>query len=116
MFCTDDFYRFTIAFPCFFRYFNYFSATEVLTCNTFFTVFDVTQSPLCNNLTTMHTCTRTYIYNMVSTADCVFIMFNNNQSVSQIPQVFQCSYQFFIITLMQANAWFIKNIQNTCKH
>ena len=54
----------------------------------------------------------TDIYNPVTLFDCLFIMFNNQHSVAQIAQANKCVDKATVISLMQTNAWLIKNIES----
>ncbi|MPM12780.1 hypothetical protein SDC9_59134 [bioreactor metagenome] len=52
----------------------------------------------------------TKINDVIGIADDVFIVFDNNNRISQIAEVFQYADQFFCVHRMQTNTGFIKNI------
>ena len=57
--------------------------------------------------------TRSNIHNMICRKHSILVMFYHDYRITQIPQVFQCSKQFIIISLMQTDTWFIQNICHT---
>ena len=71
------------------------------------------RSAFANNFSSMLSGSGTYIYHMICSFDHIFIMFNHYDGVTNIPQRFQRINQLFIISLMQTNTWFIKNIEHT---
>ena len=54
----------------------------------------------------------TNINQVISSQHDVLIMLNNNDTVSNISQVFQCTNQLLIVSLMKADGWLIQNIGN----
>ena len=60
-----------------------------------------------NHFTTVYASTRSDVYYPVRRLDRIFIVFNNYQSVSQVAKLNQGFNQLSIVTLVQANAWFI---------
>jgi molybdopterin-biosynthesis enzyme MoeA-like protein len=59
-------------------------------------------------------CTRawTQINHPVCAANGFFVMLNDNNSVTGVPQTFQRSNQPLVVPRMQANAGFIKNVEH----
>ena len=59
----------------------------------------------------MNTGTRADINNMICGTDCVFVMFHDDNSISQVSQLTKCFKQAVIVPLMKADRRLIKNIQ-----
>ena len=53
------------------------------------------------------------INQIICLTDCILVMFNNNQSIAKISQIFKSINKFIVVSLMQTYAWFVQNIQNT---
>ena len=70
------------------------------------------ESPLGNHATTIDTASRPQVYNVFSLPDGVFIVFNNDDGIAFLPQLLERLQQHTIVTRMQTNSGFIKNIAN----
>ena len=68
-----------------------------------------------HNLSTMHTRTWTDVIDVIGLSNGLFIVFDNDHSISLITKVFQCAKKSVIVTLMQSNGRFVQNIKNTCQ-
>jgi hypothetical protein len=56
--------------------------------------------------------TWTDINDMVSRADCVFIVLYHQHSIAQVAQVGEGAQQAFIVTLMQTDRRLVENVHN----
>ena len=63
----------------------------------------------------MHTSPRTNVKNVVSLANRLFIMFDNNHGIALITQVFERAQQAVIVALMQTDRRFIQHVQHPGK-
>ena len=71
------------------------------------------ESALCNDLAAMFSCTRANINDVIGSTHSVLIMFNYQQRVTQVAQACQRLDQTLIIALVEANTWFIKNVEHS---
>ena len=100
-------------FPAFLRYRNFDASTEVCTSNGFLAFHNICGCTCCHNFSTMYARCRSDIHNIISSPHGVFIMFNNNQCISQIFQIHQRPQKLIIVSLMQTDTRLVKNIGNT---
>jgi hypothetical protein len=56
---------------------------------------------------------RSHVNDVVSFPYGFLIMLDDDQRVAQVAQAMQRAYQFSVIPLVQADAWFIKNVEYT---
>ena len=54
--------------------------------------------------------TRSNVHNIVCRTHRILIMFHDNDRIAKITQMLQCSEQFVIIPLVQADTWLVQNI------
>src|SRR4029077_19451107 len=74
---------------------------------------DVVERSLCHNLAAGPLCARTQIKNVVGSPNRFFIVFDYDDGVPKIAQFSQCSQQTRVVALMQTDARFIENVENT---
>ena len=96
-----------------FRNLDFFTAGQVLACNTAFHFADIFDGALCNQLTAVDTCAGSNIHNPIRFTHGFFIVFHNDQGITKVTQAFQSGNQLGIIALMKANAGLVQNIKNT---
>ena len=58
----------------------------------------------------MYASRRAKIDDEIGGANGVFVMFDNHDRITDVAHSTQCFKQFFVVTLVQANAGFIENI------
>ena len=61
----------------------------------------------------MLTGTRSNVHNIVCRTHRILIMFHDNDRISKITQMLQCSEQFVIIPLVQADTRLVQNVGNS---
>lgn len=61
----------------------------------------------------MHSCSWSYIQNIVTTAHDILVMFDNNDGIPYLCELFEIFYEHIIISRMQSDRWLIENIDNT---
>ncbi len=65
-----------------------------------------------NDFAAAQTRARADVYQIISGADGVFVVFHHQDGVAQIAQMFQCPDQTFVVALVQADAGFVQHIQH----
>ncbi len=108
-----QFDKLTVAFSSFFWQRNDFSAGKVITGDGSRCVHDLLRGAVGHNLTAMDAGTRADIHDPVRSHHRLFIMFDNNQAVAKIPHALHGRNELGIVTLVQADAWLIHDIQDT---
>src|SRR5210317_1515309 len=68
-----------------------------------------------DNITTVHAGTDPHIQDMICSQDCISIMLHDNDRIAEIPEFHQSIDQLLIVPLVQADARFIKDIENPRK-
>ena len=63
----------------------------------FFILHDLLCGSTCNHFSSMLTGTRSNVHNIVCRTHRILIMFHDNDRISKITQMLQCSEQFVII-------------------
>ena len=61
----------------------------------------------------MDTCTWSDVYNLISCAHDIFVMFDNYDSISEIDELPKIVYEKPAVSRMETNRRFIKYISNT---
>ncbi|MNS47500.1 hypothetical protein D3C72_800340 [compost metagenome] len=102
-----------IAWRAFGRHFNLHSAREVFTGQGIRVRHDFRRRALSHDLPTMHTSPRADIHNVIGQTNRVFVVFDHDHSVANITQVLERAEQAVVITLVQTNGRFVKDVQNT---
>ena len=85
-------------------------ATQILPGNGTGHLHNLFRRPAGHNLASMRTGTRPDVHNVICFPHGIFIVLHHNQCISQIPQVFQRSQKFVIVSLMESDAGLIQNI------
>ena len=105
---------FPVSFAAFFRNFNGYSATEVVGGKR--TIFQkLVGCAVAYHLSAVATCARANVKNIIGFEHHVFVVLYDQNGVSQISQFFQRINEANVVALMEANAWLVHNVQNTCK-
>ena len=55
---------------------------------------------------------RPHVKNMIGRQNSIRVMLDDNNGVAEIPQVDKCSDQTFIVTLMETDTWFVKDVEH----
>lgn len=63
----------------------------------------------------MNSRSRTNIDNMIAFTHDIFIMFHNNDRISDLRESFEIFYEHIIISRMESDRWLIENIDNSLK-
>ena len=92
------------------RDFDLFPSAQIIASDRFLTVTDIFHRSLADQFTAVNTGSRTNIHDMIGCPHGFFIVFNDDQSITQISQVFKRPKQFLIIALMKADRRFIQNV------
>src|SRR5690606_5462229 len=99
-------------FPALFRHRQHKFAGKILACKTLSYLDYLLERPGCHNISTVDAGTRAQVHNVVGAAKSLLVVFNNNQRVSDVPQMQKGFDKSFIVPLVQANTWLIKDVQN----
>ena len=110
--CSTDFQPAGRLFT-FCRYRNFATSAQVSTCNWTFILHQHLCRTNFHQFSTMFAGSRTDIHNTVRCAHGIFIMFNHNQTVTQITKTHQCTKKLIIISLMKSDTRFIQNISDS---
>ena len=65
-----------------------------------------------HDLAAMFAGARTDVDDPVRVSDGVLVMFDDDQRVAEVAQMMQCADQPFVVTLMQADGWFVQHIHD----
>ena len=65
-----------------------------------------------HDLAAMFAGARTDVDDPVRVSDGVLVMFDDDQRVAEVAQMMQCTDQPFVVTLMQADGWFVQHIHD----
>ena len=109
---ADDSQLFSISLPPFFGNLHLFYSAQILTGNGFPAVDNVLHFSVKHHIAAVDARTRADVHNVVGSAHGFFVMFYDDDGVAQIAQPFQCGEQLVIVTLMQADARFVKDIKH----
>ena len=63
----------------------------------------------------MHAGTGSHVDDMVGRADGVFVMLDNDDGVAEVAQADESREQAFIVALMQADGWFVEDVEDACE-
>src|SRR5690606_18900401 len=99
---TDYLDHFAIPLPANGWYFNFFCPTEILSGDTVRIVAHLFGMSDGDDVAAQLACTRSDINQIIGCEHNIFIMFHHQDTVVRTDEIFQCSDQSLIITLMQA--------------
>ena len=66
-------------------------------------------------ITAVYACARADVNDVVCREHCIVIVLNDNQCVAEVAQSFEGRDKLVIVTLVQTDAWFVKNVENSDK-
>ena len=76
-------------------------------------VFDVLRRAARNYSTAVNTGARSQVDDMIGGKYCLFIVFDDDHCVADIAQVRQRAEQSLVVSLMQADRWFVEDVHHT---
>jgi len=91
------------------RYFDAAAACQVVGRNGIRTEYFVEFS-CCDDVTALASRLRTHIDDVVGCPHHIFVVFDDNDRVSRIAQLFQTAYQFPVVALVQSDGGFVQYI------
>ncbi len=113
MFCrTDDFNLRSISRTALCRNRDEFRPFQILSSQGFRACHDIFRRPLGNNPSPVFSGCRPDIENIIGRPHGIFVVFYDNQGISQVAEMLQGTEQFVIVPLMKADRRFIENIQD----
>ena len=63
----------------------------------------------------MHAGAGAHVDDVIGRADGVFVMLDNDDGVAEVAQADESGEQAFIIALMQADGWFVEDVEDACE-
>ena len=64
-------------------------------------------------ITAVYACARANVNDVICREHCIVIVLNDNQCVAEVAQSFEGRDKLVIVTLVQTDARFVKNVENS---
>ena len=68
-----------------------------------------------DNFATKLSCSGPNIYDPVSCLNGVFVVFHDDEGIAEVPQLEEGVNEASVVSLVEPNAWFIENVEDTGK-
>ena len=95
--------------------FDILSSGKIVSCLRVFGFQYLFVCPCEYDLTSVYTSAWTNIYNIVTFAHDILVMFDNYDTISYACEPFEIFYEHFIVSWMESDRWFIENVDNPLK-